>query len=153
MEKWECYFFFKLVFVFLIIATMMAVSSFDSCNKPDSLFLGSIPPSTVNHQLTNQADDWKAPTEVPERRTCLPRTFASVEFGKAEYIFMIRRANFFVRSFRSFFFSIFTFPFFILIYTLCFKSHFRTWNTEHQPWKNVREMIVNQLNWDRFIFY
>jgi len=22
-----------------------------------------------------------APTEVPERRTCLPRTFASVDFG------------------------------------------------------------------------
>jgi|GEM_PF-6069784 hypothetical protein len=53
----ENYFFFKFVFAFLIIVTKMAVSSFDSCNKPDSLFLGRMIPSTVNYQLTKQADD------------------------------------------------------------------------------------------------
>jgi len=53
----ENYFFFKFVFAFLIIVTKMAVSSFDSCNKPDSLFSGKMIPSMCNYQLTKQADD------------------------------------------------------------------------------------------------
>ena len=59
--EWETYFFFTFVFVFLIIVTKIAVSSFDSCSKPDSLFWGRIFPSTVNYQLTKQADDWHKP--------------------------------------------------------------------------------------------
>jgi hypothetical protein len=46
-----------IVLSFLIIGKNIAFSSFDSCNKPVSLFLGRMVPSSVNYQLTKQADD------------------------------------------------------------------------------------------------
>ena len=39
-----------------------------------------------------------APTDVPDRKTCLPITCASVVFGSAPYSRTIRSANSFVRS-------------------------------------------------------
>jgi hypothetical protein len=60
-------------------------------------------PAQIEGALTSVygVDSQFAPTEVPDRRSCLPMTLASSQRGSARHKRMTRSANCFVRSLRS----------------------------------------------------
>ena len=70
------------------------------------------------------ASRYCAPTDVPQRKTCLPKTCASVVFGKAAKSLTIRTAKPFVLIFKSSLTKFFAFP----LYPFAFKKWRRGWD-------------------------
>src|ERR1035437_5258632 len=101
----------------IFVAETMPLSTSNSSQySVSSISLRQSPILEMNSAFERARDASRqfAPTEVPARKTCLPKTCATVScFGSLEYIRMTRRANCLVRGFKScggsFMLSVFSF--------------------------------------------